>query len=97
MPEITGTFLSPDDGTYTWAEYDDAFQTIVDQDSGTFYISGTEINNLAVRSRSIWASRDLVYLQTYDGPTEIEGVGEIDFWAELTSDHPPVYSLKSIC
>ncbi|HAF58713.1 MAG TPA: hypothetical protein DCL00_03910, partial [Opitutae bacterium] len=43
LPEITTiTFLSPDDGTYTWAEYsDDTFQTIVDQDSGTFYISAS--------------------------------------------------------
>ena len=51
------------------------------------------VDDLAVRPRSIWASRDLVYLQTPSGPNEIDGAGEIDFWAELT-DHPPVTHLN---
>ena len=64
--------------------------------TGPFSLSGVAIPeqfDLTVRSRSIWASRDLVYLQTPSGPTEIEGAGEIDFWAELI-EHPSVTQLN---
>ena len=67
--------------------------TKTDNGSGTFSISKSETNNLAVRPLSIRASRDLLYLQTPSGPTEIEGAGEIAFELELF-DQPNITNLS---
>ena len=61
-------------------------------ESGTWEFS-FQSSDLAVRPRSIRASRDLVYLQTPSGPNEIEGAGEIDFELELF-DQPNITSLS---
>jgi hypothetical protein len=81
-------------GIFEWSEYSDAtMSTVTEKGTGTFSVSVSENYNLAVRPRSIWASRDLVYLQTPTGPIEIEGAGEIDLGAELI-EHPSVTQLN---
>ena len=82
LPEITTvTFLSPNHGTYTWAEYsDDTFQTIVDQDSGTFSISYAPtslvgqtlyISELAHEFDYYFTSKDAYYIDTTGGSNKL--------------------------
>ncbi|MDB3958453.1 hypothetical protein N9408_06045, partial [Opitutales bacterium] len=82
LPEITTvTFLSPNHGTYTWAEYsDDTFQTIVDQDSGTFSISYAPtslvgqtlyISELAHEFYYYFTSKDAYYIDTTGGSNKL--------------------------
>ena len=82
LPEITTvTFLSPNHGTYTWAEYsDDTFQTIVDQDSGTFSISYAPtslvgqtlyISELGYEFDYYFTSKDAYYIDTTGGSNKL--------------------------
>ena len=82
LPEITTvTFLSPNHGTYTWAEYsDDTFQTIVDQDSGTFSISYAPtslvgqtlyISELGYEFDYYFTSKDAYYIDTAGGSNKL--------------------------
>ena len=89
--KLDGTYITFDQSTGRGKLFDFKSDGQIDE-SGTWEFS-FERFDLAVRSRSIWASRDLVYLQTPSGPTEIEGAGEIDFWAELP-EHPSVTQLN---
>ena len=82
LPEITTvTFLSTNHGTYTWAEYsDDTFQTIVDQDSGTFSISFAPtslvgqtlyISELGYDFDYYFTSKDAYYINTAGGSNKL--------------------------
>lgn len=82
LPEITTvTFLSPNHGTYTWSEYsDDTFQTIVDQDSGTFSISFAPtslvgqtlyISELGYNFDYYFTSKDAYYIDSAGGTNKL--------------------------
>ena len=89
--KLDGTYITFDQSTARGKLFDFKSDGQIDE-SGTWEFS-FERFDLTVRSRSIWASRDLVYSQTPSGPTEIEGAGEIDFWAELI-EHPSATQLN---
>ncbi|MBT7651301.1 MAG: hypothetical protein HN553_10025 [Opitutae bacterium] len=82
LPEITTvTFLSPNHGTYTWAEYsDDTFQNIADQDSGTFSISYAPtslvgqtlyISELGYDFDYYFTSKDAYYIDSTGGSNKL--------------------------
>ena len=89
--KLDGTYITFDQSTGRGKLFDFKSDGQIDE-SGTWEFS-FQSSDLAVRPRSIWASRDLVYLQTPSGLTEIEGAGEIDFGAELI-EHPSVTQLN---
>ena len=87
--KLDGTYITFDQSTGRGKLFDFKSDGQIDE-SGTWEFS-FQSSDLAVRPRSIRASRDLVYLQTPSGPNEIEGAGEIAFELELF-DQPNITS-----
>ena len=79
-------FTSENEGTYTKAAN---YNGTLDVTHGPFTLSPL----LSVEPLKVSASRDLVYLQTPSGPTEIDGAGEIAFELELF-DQPNITNLS---
>jgi len=71
------TFTSSTGGTFDWSEYtNSSMNEVSDSESGTFTL-GNAVASLV--TDQINGSRDLIYLQTPDGPTLIDGASEMNF------------------
>jgi len=78
MPEVEIlTFSSSTGGTFDWSEYtNSSMNEVSDSESGTFTL-GNAVASLV--TDQINGSRDLIYLQTPDGPTLIDAASEMNF------------------
>ena len=71
------TFTSSTGGTFDWSEYtNSSMNEVSDSESGTFTL-GNAVASLV--TDQINGSRDLIYLQTPDGPTLIDAASEMNF------------------
>ena len=78
MPEVEIlTFSSSTGGTFDWNEYTNSNMNEVSDSGGGTFTLGNAVASLV--ADQINGSRDLIYLQTPDGPTLIDGVSEMNF------------------
>jgi hypothetical protein len=100
-PEVeTLRFSSSSAGTFEWTEYaDSSLNSVMDQGSGTFSVSGgddsdTPVPAVQVDPYAMSAYRDRVYLQQQGGPMELDDAGEINFDLQLAGK--PTVSMATL-
>ena len=100
-PEVeTLRFSSSSAGTFEWTEYaDSSLNSVMDQGSGTFSVSGgndsgTAVPAVQVDPYAMSAYRDRVYLQQQGGPVALDDAGEINFDLQLVGK--PTVSMATL-